>query len=78
MKEINKILPAISLILTAILAGFMIMLYKEVKGIERDGAKPMVCIPLVKEDYYGDHYFLECLDRDEFNESFEKAEDPEI
>lgn len=72
MKDKNSIFSIIILILTFILAGTMILLYKEVKTIENQEAKELVCIPLIKEDYYGDHYFLECLDRAKFTDDFKK------
>lgn len=78
MKKINEILPIITLLLVLILAGGMISLYLKILDMEKSAAKSMVCVPLVKEDYFGDHYFLECLDKDEFNESFEKTADPDV
>ena len=77
MKDKNSIFSIIILILIFILAGSMILLYKEVKKIENQEAKELVCIPLVKEDYYGDHYFLECLDRTKFTEEFDRISGPE-
>lgn len=78
MKKINEILPIVTLLLVIILAGGMLSLYLKVLNMEKSAAKSMVCVPLIKEDVFGDHYFLECLDKEEFDESFEKAEDPGI
>lgn len=80
-KELKKELTiiAILLLLLTIASVTLSVLYSTwLNRIEEKIGEPMVCIPLVKEDYFGDHYFLECLDKEEFDKSFEKAKDPTI
>lgn len=78
MKKINEILPIVTLLLVIVLAGGLLSLYLKILDMEKSAVKPMVCVPLVKEDYFGDHYFLECLDKEEFDESFEKTVGPDV
>lgn len=78
MKKINEILPIVALLLIIILIGEVFILYLKVLDLKKSTTKSMVCVPLVKEDIRGDHYLLECLDKEEYYKRHKEVVDPII
>ena len=70
-KELNIL--AILLLLLTVASVIVTILYSSwLNRIEKKIDEPLICVPIIKEDYYGDVYTLHCVRESVFEEAIKE------
>ena len=72
-KELN-IIAILILLLTISSVITSIMFSKEIIEIKDTTNEAIVCVPIIKEDYYGDVYTLHCVKESVFKEAVKEKD----